>query len=470
MRRLFLASIFALIASCVAAQPALPPPSVSIANQLASITADFRTNNTIAPGVIIKVYNPNNWEWSYANGISSIANNTPATPGLVFRAASLSKLFCTTAILKLASQGTLHLSDNISLWLPASYVAQIENNSQITIRTLLNHTSSLDEPQFGTSLANNFLGDPDINYRDSILQIIANQFGNPNGVGSFFYSNANFNLLAEIVKNASGMPYKNYLTQKIIQPLNLSNTYLDTLPVANGFNGYVPCNSLPNCTLPNPATLLDYSQANVGWGYGSADVSSTAGDLIKFYYNLQNGQIIPQNWVDSMTSNTVDAANSFSNKRYGLGTMQFQRNGTTYAIGHTGTAASHANILCQLKPSNIYVCFSFNIIRCNREAFLDLIERYLQTVTTVVNLQKEDPFKFYPNPSRNNLNIDLNKPDNVDLEIANGMGQIVYRQKLNAQHTEINIAKLPGGLYFLSCKGPATEKTTRKVLIQNGNQ
>ncbi|TAE59659.1 MAG: class A beta-lactamase-related serine hydrolase, partial [Bacteroidetes bacterium] len=310
-------------------QPALPPPPANVAANLATLSTNFRINETIAPGLIVRIYNPGNWEWSFADGIRNVGTGSPATPGLVFRAASLSKIFCATAVLKLASEGTLSLDDNIGEWLPASYVAQIENNSQITIRRLLTHTSGLDEPQFGTSLAGNFLGAPQINYRDSILQIIANQSGSPFGVGNFYYSNANFNLLAEIVKNASGIPYQQYLQQAIIQPLGLSETYLDSLPLATGFNGYIPCITLVNCPLPDPFTLLDYSQANVGWGYGAADISSTTKDLIQFYYALQNGQIIPPNWVDSLTAHSVDAANSFANKRYGYGTMLFQRNGAT---------------------------------------------------------------------------------------------------------------------------------------------
>ncbi len=155
------------------------------------ITKKFRTNTTIAPGAIVRIYNPNKWKWSFADGLSNIATNTPASTDLIFRAASLSKIFCATAILQLVDQGRLSLDDNISKWLAPEFVAQIEESNFINIRTLLNHTSSLNQPQSGTSLAGDFLGRPEINYRDSIFQIIADQGAGPFPQGQFYYSNAN---------------------------------------------------------------------------------------------------------------------------------------------------------------------------------------------------------------------------------------------------------------------------------------
>lgn len=465
MKNIYIFLLFFAGRVAMIAQPALPAPPASIANNLAGIVTNFRITQTIAPGAIVRVYNPDNWEWSFADGIRNVSLGTPATPGLVFRAASISKMFCATAVLKLASQGVLNLDDPIGVWLPAAYVAQLENNPQITIRRLLQHTSSLDEPQLGTSLAGDFLGNPDKNYRDTILQVIANQSGLSAGVGSFSYSNANFNLLAEIVKNASGVRYQDYIIQNIIQPLNLNETYLDTLPVATGFNGYVPCIILPNCPLPDPSTLLDYSQANVGWGYGAADISSTTKDLIHFYYALQNGQIIPQNWVDTLTANAVDAANSFQNKRYGYGTMLFQKNGVTYAIGHTGTAASHANVLCQLKPSNIYVCFSFNIIRFNREALLDQIDAFLQSVTAIAAPEWVQSFSIFPTPASQYCTVNLPGDQDYHLHLSDSYGRVVLEQSIQGPSANIQVSHLANGMYFMQITDTQGRVATKKMMV-----
>lgn len=479
MKSICLVLLFFFTQINLQAQPALPAPPADIARGLEEITKNFRANRTIAPGVIVKIYNPGKWEWSYADGISNIATNSPAATDLIFRSASISKIFCATAILQLADRGKINLNDNIRKWLAADLVNQIEGNELINIRSLLNHTSDLNEPQSGTTLAGNFLGKPEINYRDSIFQIIGSQSDGPFSPGEFYYSNANYNILADIVKNSSGMSYQQYILENIIQPIGLTDTYLDSLPVQRGFNGYVPCNSLPNCSLPNVSTLIDYSQANVGWGYGAADISSTSKDLIRFYYALQNGELLPRRWVDSMTSKPIDAGNSFSNKLYGYGTMLFQKEGKTIAIGHTGTAASNANVLCQLKPSDIYVVFSFNIIRANREAFLEELDNFISSGTKPEppgpnpNPDPDpDPaaaFSIYPNPSRGQLNIrlnDLSTGENYQVQIYNSIGQQIYQSNLPNPVNAIDTQGWAKGIYIVKIRGTKRNAVTKKIIIE----
>lgn len=357
MKEIISIFFFCLILTQTFGQPKLPAPPMAISDRLISFTNDFRNTKAGAPGVIVRIYNPDKWELDFANGLSDIKNQTPAKSDMVFRTASISKLFCATAILKLVDEKTLKLNDPIGKWFDKSFIEGLPNGEKITIKDLLRHTSGLPEPQLENSLEDNnlslqedILSNPTKNYSNTILKVIAKLSGSSLGYGTYFYSNANFNLLAEIIKRATGLTYKTYLENYIIKPLSLGNTYQDSLPVDNLFVGYIPCSSIPNCNLDEDA-LIDYSYANVSWGIGAADISSTTKDLIKFYYSLQNSKIVPKDLVDSM---------SFDASQYGLGTMIFSRNGIPYAIGHMGTGQCYSNILCKLIPSNIYICFSFN--------------------------------------------------------------------------------------------------------------
>ncbi len=278
------------------------------------------------------------------------------------------------------------------------------------------------------------------------------------------------------MKNVSGISYQRYVIENIIQPLGLNNTYLDTLPLQNSFSGYVPCNSLVNCALPDVSTLLDYSQANVGWGCGAADISSTSKDLIRFYYALQNGELLSRRWVDSMTGKPVDASNSFNDKLYGYGTMLFQEDGKTTAIGHTGTAASHANVLCQLKPSNIYIVFSFNIICANREAFRDELDNFINggtkpeppvanpdpdpTVTTSITI--------YPNPAKGFINIRITGADldgDYQVQINNVSGQTKYQSGLTNALSTISTDHWASSIYFVKVVGNKSGAIIKKILV-----
>lgn len=358
MKEIISTFFFCFILTQTFGQPKLPAPPKAISDRLISFTNDFRDKKSGAPGVIVRIYNPDKWEWDFANGLSDIKNQTPAKSDMIFRTASVSKLFCATAILKLVYEKTLKLNDPISKWFDKSFIEGLPDGEKITINDLLRHTSGLPEPQLEKSVAGNnnssfqedLLSNPTKNYSDTILKVIAKSSGSSLGYGTYFYSNANYNLLAEIIKRVTGLTYKTYLENYIIKPLGLNNTYQDYLPVDNSFVGYIPSSAIPNYN-HGVGQLIDYSYANMSWGTGAADVSSSTEDLIKFYYSLQNAKIIPEQLVDSMSSNVF---------QYGLGTMIFKRNGIPYAIGHMGNGFCYSNILCKLIPSNIYICFSFN--------------------------------------------------------------------------------------------------------------
>lgn len=354
--------------SIILAQPQLPLPPKSISDSIISYTKDFRLHKTGAPGVLVRVYYPNLWDLSFADGINNIETGEIAKPDLTYRIASISKIFCATAILNLTEQGLIKLDDPINRWFSSNYLQNIRDGNRITIRDLLQHSSGLGEPQSEI----NFITTPYTDYSDSILTIIANSPQRSFGYGYYFYSNANYNLLAEIIKKVTGVEYNQYIEQNIIKPFNLRHTFPDSLPLSTSFKGYIPCSAIPNCRFKID-TLLDYSQANVSWAKGAADITSNNQDLINFYYFLQQGEILPENLVDSMTLGHFT--------KYGFGTMIFERNGEKFAIGHMGNGAGYSNILCKLISNNVYVSFSFN----RNQLGLSLLENYLLGLASIID-------------------------------------------------------------------------------------
>jgi D-alanyl-D-alanine carboxypeptidase len=371
-----LKKLFFLIALTVTliiiGQTRLQPPPDKIANDLRTFTKQFRLDNIgKSSGVLVKIYYPEKWEWVFADGMKDIDSQTPATPNLIFRAASISKLFCSAITLKLVEQEIINLNDPINKWLNKNYVEQLPNGNKITIKDLLQHTSGLFEPQAELSQKNSFLANPYKDYSDEILSIISGLKLKALGYGNYFYSNANFNLLSEIISRATNMSYKDCVNSIIIKPLRLKDTYLNFLPKSSIFNGYIPSIYLPKVVRPSKDSLINFTKANVSWGQGAADISSTTTDLIKFYFSLQNNKIISKNWVELMTKDAI---------KYGLGTKIFKRNGKPYAIGHTGDGFGHSNILCKLNFNNIYICFSFNRYGINSKT----MEKYLNGLTTII--------------------------------------------------------------------------------------
>ena len=82
--------------------------------------------------------------------------------------------------------------------------------------------------------------------------------------------------------------------------------------------------------------------------------------------------------------------------------------------------------------------------------------------------------KIYPNPyvSKATLDIDLNKPATVSVEMSNETGQIVAvvlpRKNLAAGMYRLELPNLPSGVYFVQCR--TGEKTTIKKVVKTAER
>ena len=73
-------------------------------------------------------------------------------------------------------------------------------------------------------------------------------------------------------------------------------------------------------------------------------------------------------------------------------------------------------------------------------------------------------FSIYPNPTSDELNINLGAPQSGNLMIYNFIGQVVYSEMLvNVTSTTLNMENLPNGNYFVKWEG-AANSITKKVV------
>jgi uncharacterized repeat protein (TIGR01451 family) len=72
--------------------------------------------------------------------------------------------------------------------------------------------------------------------------------------------------------------------------------------------------------------------------------------------------------------------------------------------------------------------------------FLDMTE----PITTAMQL------KVYPNPTQNHVTIEWAKETAVTITVLNSLGQAVLSQSTTDTPTQINLAPLPAGIYYLS--------------------
>ncbi len=149
-------------------------------------------------------------------GFADLEHRVPASPQTDYRLASVSKQFTATAILLLAQDGKLSLDDRARRWLPSLPAAA----GAITLRQLLSHQGGLIDYE------DIMAADTRVPLRDKdVLALLAKTDHLYFAPGtSYRYSNGGYAMLALIVEQASGMPFQEFLRQRIFLPLGMTST------------------------------------------------------------------------------------------------------------------------------------------------------------------------------------------------------------------------------------------------------
>ena len=155
-------------------------------------------------------------------GVQDTTSRAPVTRDTVFRIASMTKSFTAAAILALRDEGKLALDDPAERYVPEleGLAYPTADSPRITIRHLLTHSAGFPE--------DNPWGDQQLAITDARMTTLMRQgipFANAPGL-AYEYSNYGFAILGRIVARVSGMPYREYLTTRILTPLGLSSTTL----------------------------------------------------------------------------------------------------------------------------------------------------------------------------------------------------------------------------------------------------
>jgi D-alanyl-D-alanine carboxypeptidase len=180
------------------------------------------------PGLILAVIKGHETRYLKSFGTADGPQNRPITERSVYQWWSITKLFTAVAILQLAEQGRLHLDDPVAKHLPfIRFRGKVkhEQDTAITLRRLLSHSSGLKD--VGMSILGwiHFDGDPHLNQTD----FLKSKLDKHNKVGlapgrEGRYTNFGYLILAAVIEAVSGKSYEDYVRASILLPLGMSRT------------------------------------------------------------------------------------------------------------------------------------------------------------------------------------------------------------------------------------------------------
>ncbi|HTI00715.1 MAG TPA: serine hydrolase domain-containing protein [Acidisoma sp.] len=202
----------------------------------ADITALFaeRVNQRRAPACFFSVFDAEGVLFEGGFGVKSLGH-APPDRQTRFRIASCTKSFTTAALLILRDAGKILLDDPITTFVPALRGTLPVSVPMVpTLRMLMAMSGGLptDDPWADRQESLS---------REAFLAILEAGVRFTTVPGSRFeYSNLGYALLGQVVEQASGQPFQDFVTETLLQPLGLEMTTFDhaTVPAAQMAAGY----------------------------------------------------------------------------------------------------------------------------------------------------------------------------------------------------------------------------------------
>jgi D-alanyl-D-alanine carboxypeptidase len=308
------------------------------------------------PGAAIAIFTEEEGWWAHAEGFARTEDIKPMTTGHLQYLQSVSKTYMATAILKLHEQEKIDLDAPITTYLPPVYAAYIKNTGKITVRMLLNHTSGVPEynsdPEYVSFVIQHPLTIPKIEDCLKYLADEAPQFAPGN---QYKYTNTNYLVLAMIADTLTG-DHAVYITENILKPLALKNTYYRNDP------GYLDYENLVDSywdvlNTGRPANVTQMQRANVASLKGDDGIVCTPTDAVLFLKGLMEGRLLKESSLELMQS---WVENESGNPVYGMGLSYFAQGGIT-GYGHGGGGIGAGCLLLYVPSKKTYIFIATNV-------------------------------------------------------------------------------------------------------------
>lgn len=179
------------------------------------------------PGLAVGIVQDGRLIWSKGYGKLDIDKKDPVTPNSIFFIASMSKAFTACAVGLLVDDGKVNWDDPVQKHMPWFSTPDPYRTEHMMVRDLLSHRSGWitfdgDLLWYGT----------DYSQRE-ILERHANEPFTYEFRNKFGYSNLMFIAAAQLIESVSGKTWDEFVTERILKPLEMNRTTVSTAALAD---------------------------------------------------------------------------------------------------------------------------------------------------------------------------------------------------------------------------------------------
>ncbi|MBL0357171.1 MAG: beta-lactamase family protein [Chitinophagaceae bacterium] len=274
--------------------------------------------------------------YSKAIGFASNEHGKPvkATPATIYRIGSISKMYTAALTFQLIQQGKLSLETLLSDYFPT-----IPNAGKIKIKHLLAHTSGI----FNITSDSTYEGwytTPQSN--EAMIARMAKHPADFEPGTAKQYCNSNFILLGYIIEAITQQTYQQNLQLSINSITGAKHTNYGGKTNLNKNEAY-SFSYEDNKWIQQPETDMSVP-------HGAGAITATADDVALFAENYIGGNILNQQWKDTVTSIT---------KQLGYGIIKFNKDNET-GYGHNGAIDGFNTEVIYFPGKKISIAFLSN--------------------------------------------------------------------------------------------------------------
>jgi len=337
------------------------PEDVGFSSErLKRVTSAFQTDvdKGAIPGAVVLIARNGKVAYLEAIGFQDREKKVPMSTDAIFQIASMTKPFTSVAIMMLVEEGKILLSDPASVYLPEFKTLQVgvekinvatgnaelslePAQRQMTIQDLLRHTSGLTYSFLGKSLVKEAYSeakvfDPNQTLAEFVTKLSKLPLAHQPGT-TWDYSMST-DVLGRIVEVVSGIPFDQFIADRIVKPLRLSDTGFF---VAEEKAGRVARPQVDPAT-GKPPPIADVTK-RPNWMSGGGGMVSTASDYVRFSQMLLNGgeldgaRLLSPHTVALMTSDQTPPDIAYSREALQifepLGIAPTPRDGQGFGLG-----------------------------------------------------------------------------------------------------------------------------------------
>ncbi len=209
-------------------------------------------------------------------------NQVPVDEKTLFNIASITKSMTAVGIMKLVESKEISLTSTLEEF----FKDVAPDKKKISVATLLSHKSGLKQ---------NYPLEGVTNSREA-FRIINDEKLESDPGSQFRYSNQNYQLLALIIEEVSGVSFEEFIKNEVFLPLEMMDTFF-----------WDEVSDIDNLAPINKKIAKQIGKRNWAW-IGATGVFSTTADLMKFWKGVNSDELLSKESYNHLFGNYFETA------------------------------------------------------------------------------------------------------------------------------------------------------------------